>query len=151
LPTPASHATTGVAGCDSEDLEMAEPTIRHLLIDASGCTSLLDDPEGLIAAMRAAAEQVGATEVGETGARYVPHGVTAVLFLAESHILVSTWPEHGLALADIQFCNPEMDPAEAWTVLERALGAQSSRMTWVSRGIEIKVSPKAACPSSPQA
>jgi len=110
------------------------PTIRHLLVDASGCSSLLDDDEGLVAAMRAAAAHVGATEVGEGRARYVPHGITAVLFLAESHILVSTWPEHELALVDIQFCDLQMDPSEAWSVLKLALGATSEKLTWVGRG-----------------
>jgi S-adenosylmethionine decarboxylase len=110
------------------------PTIRHLLVDASGCSALLDDDEGLVAAMRASAAKVGATEVGEARARYVPHGITAVLFLAESHILVSTWPEHELALVDIQFCNLSMDPSEAWAVLRQALGATSEKLTWVGRG-----------------
>ena len=113
---------------------MPSPTIRHLLVDASGCSALLDDDEGLVAAMRAAAAHVGATEVGEGRARYVPHGITAVLFLAESHILVSTWPEHELALVDIQFCAQTMDPEEAWGVLKGALGATSEKLTWIGRG-----------------
>lgn len=113
---------------------MPQPTIRHLLIDAGGCSALLNDPGGLLGAMRAAATAVGATEVGQTDARYVPHGITAVLFLAESHILISTWPEHELALVDIQFCDPKMNPQDAWAVLKGALGAQTAKLTWVQRG-----------------
>ncbi len=113
---------------------MAEPTVQHLLVDGRCCQKLLDDPDGLLALMRSAAAQVGATEVGEATARYVPHGVTAVLFLAESHILLSTWPEHGLVLADIQFCNSEMDPADAWAVMEREIRPSETQWTWVRRG-----------------
>jgi S-adenosylmethionine decarboxylase len=131
---PGSRDTTDAAGCGSEVPEVPQPTIRHLLIDAGRCTALLNDSEALLGAMRAAAARVGATEVGDTGARYVPHGITAVLFLAESHILVSTWPEHELALVDIQFCDPKMNPEDAWAVLKEALGAQTAKLTWVQRG-----------------
>ena len=113
---------------------MPQPTIRHLLVDADGCCALLNDSDGLLGAMRAAAASVGANEVGQTDARYVPHGITAVLFLAESHILISTWPEHKLALVDIQFCDPKMNPEDAWAVLKEALGAQTAKLTWVQRG-----------------
>lgn len=86
--------------------------IRQLFLDARGCTGPLNDADALLAAMRAAAERVGASALSEARAQYVPHGVTAVLFLAESHILVSTWPEHRLALCDILLCNDAMDPQE---------------------------------------
>lgn len=131
---PGSRDTTDAAGCDSEVPEVPQPTIRHLLIDAGSCTALLNDSEGLLGAMRAAAARVGANEVGETDAHYVPHGITAVLFLAESHILISTWPEHQLALVDIQFCDPRMNPEDAWAVLKAALGSQDAKLTWVQRG-----------------
>jgi S-adenosylmethionine decarboxylase len=83
----------------------------------------LDDAEAIQAAMEQAARAVGATEMGRAECRYVPHGVTAVLFLAESHILVSTWPEHQTALIDVLLCNDAMDPEVAAAVLTDALGA----------------------------
>ncbi len=95
--------------------------IRELLVDAQGCAGPLDDPEALEAGLRAAAEAVGADVRGQCVVRFVPHGVTAVLVLAESHILVSTWPEHGLALVDILLCNAAMDPARAWASLAGVL------------------------------
>ncbi len=54
-------------------------------------------------------------------ARYVPHGVTAVVILAESHIILSTWPEHHLTLVDVLLCNERMDPQVAWAVLAEVL------------------------------
>ena len=84
--------------------------IPHLLVDAFDCSGPLNDLEAIGAAMHAGAQAVGATEVGHAECRYVPHGVTAVLFLAESHILVSTWPEHKSALVDVLLCNDTMDP-----------------------------------------
>ena len=90
-------------------------------MDALECEGPLDDLEAIHAAMSQAAQAVGATEVGQAECRYVPHGVTAVLFLAESHILVSTWPEHRAALFDVMLCSAEMDPHAVRRVLSGVL------------------------------
>lgn len=95
--------------------------IRELLVDAQGCTGPLDDPDALEAALRDAAAAVGADVRGQCVVRFVPHGVTAVLVLAESHVLVSTWPEYGLALVDILLCSADMDPARVWASLAQVL------------------------------
>ncbi|MEG3638476.1 adenosylmethionine decarboxylase [Magnetococcus sp. PR-3] len=98
--------------------------IQQLIVDAYGCQGPLDDAEALIQSMTDAADAVGAQRVGEAQLRYVPHGVTAVLFLAESHILISTWPEHTLAMVDVLLCNPQMDPYQAWQVMAQLLKPQ---------------------------
>lgn len=110
-------------------------TIRQLMVDAYGCTGPLNDATALLDTLRAAAAEVGATEFGNTTARFVPHGVTAVLILAESHLLVSTWPEHRLALVDILLCNPGMDPERAWAVIRAVLDPERLEV----RGIERRV------------
>ena len=112
---------------------MSPDPIPHLLVDAFECSGPLNDLERIRQAMHAGAEAVEATVVGQAECRYVPHGVTAVLFLAESHILVSTWPEHRTALIDVLLCNASMDTeAVADTILE-ALGAGRSEIRQVSR------------------
>lgn len=94
---------------------------RHLLVDATGCTGPLDDPDAIVAAMRAGAA-AGRCEVrGEGVVRFVPHGVTATLVLAESHVVVSTWPEHGAALVDVLLCAAEADPQAVWTEIAALL------------------------------
>jgi S-adenosylmethionine decarboxylase len=107
--------------------------IPHLLTDAFDCAANLDDLELIAAAMRAGAESVGAVCVGEAECRYVPHGVTAVLFLAESHILVSTWPEHKSALIDVMLCNDQMDAEKVTDAVLGALKAGRSAGTSVQR------------------
>ena len=102
-------------------------------MDALGCSGPLDDLGVIQDAMLQAASRVGAEVVGQAECRYVPHGVTAVLFLAESHILVSTWPEHNTALIDILLCNESMDPHVAADVLLGVLGAASDTRTVVPR------------------
>lgn len=83
--------------------------ITQVLAEFYGCTPALDDEALLTAAAREAVLAVGATVVGKAEARYVPHGLTVALFLAESHIVLTTWPEYRLLMADVLLCNPEMD------------------------------------------
>jgi S-adenosylmethionine decarboxylase len=113
---------------------MGTALVKHLLVDAKGCTGPLNDAEALLALSKTAAGAVGATEMGDARACYVPHGVTTVLFLAESHILVSTWPEFGTALVDILICDPEMSPMDVWDQMARLLCPEAVEMHHVSRG-----------------
>lgn len=83
--------------------------IYHTLVEFRGCAPDVDDQSLLIDVARQAAESVGATTLGETGVSYGDHGTTVIVFLAESHIVLTTWPEHDLVLGDILLCNPQMD------------------------------------------
>ncbi len=83
--------------------------MTHVLAELYGCLATIDDENALAAAARAAAESVGATVIGEYQVRYAPHGLTVAVFLAESHIVLTTWPEYGLTLVDVLLCNPAMD------------------------------------------
>lgn len=111
--------------------------IRQLVVDARGCRGPLDDPDAIAAMLRAAARRVGATVRDESRAVFVPHGVTAIAILAESHLLVSTWPEHGLALVDVLLCNDRMDPEDALAVIAEVLRPE----TLVRRSVERVIGP----------
>ncbi len=95
--------------------------IRHLILDAKGCSGPLDEGPLLLAALRRGVATVGAREVGSAEVRYVPHGVTVVLILAESHAILSTWPEYRLALLEVLLCNESMDPEGVWQVMGEVL------------------------------
>ena len=75
--------------------------MTQVLADAYRCEAGIEDADALMAAAIAGAAAVGATVVGESTVRYVPHGLTIAVFLAESHIVLTTWPEHRLLDADI--------------------------------------------------
>lgn len=109
--------------------------IRQLLIEARDCSGDLDDAEALQQLMRDAAQAVGATEHAASTARFVPHGVTAILILAESHILITTWSEHRLALVDVLLCNESMDPMDAWVVMRDGLQPSSEQVDAVERRV----------------
>lgn len=84
--------------------------MTHILAELYECPEIIHDAKALAEAAKSAAQSVGATIVGEYEVRYVPHGLTIAIFLGESHIVLTTWPEYRLLLVDILLCNPEMDP-----------------------------------------
>ena len=84
--------------------------MTHILAELYDCPDIIHDGDALAEAAKRAAQSVGATIVGEYEVRYVPHGLTIAVFLGESHIVLTTWPEFRLLLVDILLCNPEMDP-----------------------------------------
>ncbi|WP_102961370.1 S-adenosylmethionine decarboxylase family protein [Mangrovicella endophytica] len=82
--------------------------IRQVLADMRNCDLVIEDETALRDAAIAGAKAGGSTVIGEYAQRYVPHGITLVVFLAESHIMLTTWPEYRMVLADVLLCNPEM-------------------------------------------
>ena len=78
---------------------------RHLLLELNDCNrEVLDDLDYIRQAMRGAAEQAGATIVGESFHKFDPIGVTGIVAIAESHLCIHTWPEYGYAAADVFTC-----------------------------------------------
>ncbi|MFF4621767.1 S-adenosylmethionine decarboxylase [Nonomuraea jabiensis] len=70
--------------------------------------------------IKSAAWRIGARLSG----RPRPHGATCVLVLTESHIIVSTWPECGIAHIEVFTCRAIVEPSEAIGPLLAALGGQ---------------------------
>ncbi|WP_439893875.1 adenosylmethionine decarboxylase (plasmid) [Ralstonia sp. 25C] len=117
---------------------------EHLLLDLYGIApDLLRDPAALETTLRAAAAALGATilhahlhrfdslraglPAGEQG------GVTGVLLLAESHLSIHTWPEHGFAAVDAFMCGTGTTHA-ARAVFERALAPERVDVRVMQRG-----------------
>ena len=76
----------------------------HLLADLYGCQHLMDSTR-IEAVLQKAAQAAGATIVMSHVHDFpAPGGVTGVVLLAESHISIHTWPEHGFAAVDIFMC-----------------------------------------------
>ncbi|MEM8825256.1 MAG: adenosylmethionine decarboxylase [Pseudomonadota bacterium] len=103
---------------------------QHLLLDQWGGDL---DPTRLEQAMRAAADAAGATILSGHFHPFDGGGVTGVLLLAESHITVHTWPEHGLAAFDLFLCG-ETDVTRAADMLDAALKPDRTARRTVPRG-----------------
>jgi S-adenosylmethionine decarboxylase len=107
---------------------------RHYLVDLAGCDpALLNDPERLRAALRAAAQAAGASLLGELFHHFSPHGVTLVGLLSESHVALHTWPEHGFAAFDFFLCSDSASVDAALAVLRETLRPDCVELRLVPR------------------
>ncbi|MDW8361807.1 MAG: adenosylmethionine decarboxylase [Myxococcales bacterium] len=113
---------------------------RHRLCELRGCAerALLDDAPRLAASLRDSVRAAGATVVAEVVHAFSPHGVTAVLVLAESHVALHSWPEHRFAAVDLFTCGGTVDPWCAFDRLGRALGARETSVVEVRRGLRLQ-------------
>ena len=55
--------------------------------------------------------------------------------IAESHLSIHTWPEHGYAAMDIFTCSPTMQPADVVGFLSARLQARNVQTVEVKRCI----------------
>ncbi len=108
---------------------------RHMLVELFGCSpELIDDLDVVRAAVLEAIAAVGATPLAEAFHRYTPQGVSGTVLIAESHVSVHTWPEHGYAAMDLFTCGG-LDPRPGAEVAAAALGAGSHTVRTVLRGL----------------
>ncbi|MEU8186112.1 adenosylmethionine decarboxylase [Micromonospora carbonacea] len=83
----------------------------HAVYDVTHCARISQaSPEQIMATMRETCRLLGNTPRSELVETFQPHGVTCVLVLAESHIVVTTWPEYELAHIDVFTCRADSDP-----------------------------------------
>jgi spermidine synthase len=107
----------------------------HVLADLWGCDrERIDDRSFVVAALRRAAVAARATVLRVSSHRFEPYGVTAVALLAESHLSIHTWPEHGYAAVDVLTCGTTMQPQTCVDLLQQALGATDREIVLVDRG-----------------
>ena len=107
----------------------------HLLLDLKQCNAeLLDDLEYIREVVLTAAQEAGATVVGETFHKFRPIGVTGIVAIAESHISIHTWPEHSYAAADIFTCGASLTPVRAADLIVEMLECEDVSISDVKRG-----------------
>ena len=108
---------------------------RHILLELRDCNAeKLDDLPFLRDTMLNAAEETGATVIGQIFHQFSPQGVTGVVAIAESHLCVHTWPEHSYAAVDIFTCGDGFEPREAARMIIDAIESTDSELTEVIRG-----------------
>jgi S-adenosylmethionine decarboxylase len=61
-----------------------------------------------------AVSSVGAQIAKVSYFEFQPHGITLCLILKESHFIISTWPEHKIAIINIFLCNDQMSTRSVW-------------------------------------
>jgi S-adenosylmethionine decarboxylase len=97
------------------------------------CAHDLHDPADLRLLAKATLAFSGAALVAEFEHVFVPHGLTIVLVAAESHLVLSTWPEFRTATLDMALCGRDIDPLRGWLHLAGRLQPASSEISTHSR------------------
>lgn len=107
---------------------------NHLIMEAwQTPEDLLNNPEHIRQALLTAIEAGEATLIDLCIHQFSPHGVTATATLAESHIAIHTWPEHGYFAADFFFCGAGK-PHAAMQVLRTMMQAAQVEIKEFERG-----------------
>ncbi|WP_029552429.1 adenosylmethionine decarboxylase [Thermocrinis jamiesonii] len=95
---------------------MAKTLGLHILADLHGINpDLIDRVEDIKNLLESAVKVAGLTKISSHYYQFQPHGATGVILLAESHISIHTWPEHGLATVDVYTCG---DPSKAYKAMD---------------------------------
>ena len=109
----------------------------HRLLDYHDCDSaVLDDLDRLRTALVEAVRRSGATLVTQVFHRFNPHGISGVIVIAESHVALHTWPEHGCAAVDIFSCSERMDCDIVEKLLREAFRAKRVVRSQHARGVD---------------
>ncbi len=109
---------------------------KHLLLELKDCDrEVLNDLSFLKGILTAAANEAGATVLGESFHQFAPHGVSGAVIIAESHLFIHTWPECGYAAVDIFTCGDSVQPEKAAQILISKLEAKNHSILEIQRGI----------------
>lgn len=93
----------------------------------------LNDEPFIRESLAQAAEVSNATLLEIRTHSFTPQGVTGFALLAESHISIHTWPEHGYAAVDVFTCGNTTDPEAACLFLSDIFEAKSQHIITLDR------------------
>ena len=95
---------------------MAKTLGLHILADLYGVAAdKIDRVEDIRELLEGAVKYADLTKISSHYYQFQPHGATGVILLAESHISIHTWPEHGIATVDVYTCG---DPSKAYRAMD---------------------------------
>ena len=121
---------------------------HQVVLDLHDCrTASFDDIAWVEATMLEAARRAEATIVESTFHRFSPHGISGVLVIAESHIAIHTWPEHGYAAIDIFTCGSMHGLRKAADYLIDTFESLRPNIVELRRGRPVEPAPALARPT----
>ncbi len=95
---------------------MAKTLGLHILADLYGVEAeRINHVEDIRNLLETAVKVADLTKISSHYYQFQPQGATGVVLLAESHISIHTWPEHGLATVDVYTCG---DHTKAYRAME---------------------------------
>jgi len=109
---------------------------RHLLLELFDCDAdAINSLEAVKTAMVEAAKAAQATIVDVVFHEFNPFGISGVVVIAESHVAIHTWPEHGYAAVDIFTCGETLTPEVAAQYLVEKFQARQPSLIELKRGL----------------
>ena len=109
---------------------------RHILAEFFECDSnILNNPTLVEKYMIEAALECGATVVNKCFHLFMPHGVSGVVIISESHLAIHTWPEYGYAAVDLFTCGEQCDPKISYEFLKKKFNSKKATFSELKRGI----------------
>ena len=108
---------------------------RHVMLEFFGCNDAVNSPDAFRAAIPEAVDAIGATLLNLHVQTFSPQGVTGLAVLAESHLSLHSWPEHGYLAVDVFTCGDRVDPLKAIEVFKRHFQPERIAVLEVQRGV----------------
>jgi S-adenosylmethionine decarboxylase proenzyme len=108
---------------------------RHVIVEMWEATNL-NDAEVVDRALRDTVQAIDGQLLDIRVVSFPVHGVTGVAIIAESHVAVHTWPEHGYAAIDIFTCNLEADLDAGIEAMKRHFLPGRTQVMEVRRGLQ---------------
>ena len=111
------------------------PFASQMLIELHGCNAeLLNNPAALKELLLEAVRRGHGTIVTDVFHTFSPCGVSSVIVIAESHVAIHTWPEHGYAAVDIFSCGNKLDHAAIRDWIATGMAATQVEFQELARG-----------------
>ena len=111
---------------------------NHTLLELYECDPAVLDHLGEVREiMLEAARRGKATIVTEVFHQFSPQGISGVIVIAESHLAIHTWPEHGFAAVDLFSCSQTIDVSAIEQCLKARFRSERSERIEFARGSKL--------------
>ena len=105
----------------------------HLIADFWN-GKIIEEPKKIENILLAAAKRANNTPLKVIVHKFSPHGLTAVILLAESHIALHNWPEFKYLAIDIFTCGDKSMPYKALEYLREVFKPEKVEIRELKRG-----------------
>lgn len=106
---------------------------RHLLVEVVG-SRFLNDARMVETFFRDLATAYGKEVLALQVYQFEPYGLSGLLVMPESHVVIHTWPEYGYAALDI-FLGAPCDPEISVPLVQRYFAPQDIKIMELERGV----------------
>ena len=106
----------------------------HLIVEFWGGKKI-EDPKKFEEILVGAAKAARATVLKVNTHKFLPHGVTGVVLLSESHITFHTWPEFEYLALDIFTCGKKCNPYKALEYFKEKIKPKNVQVMEIKRGL----------------